>query len=299
MQVDPQVLLGATTGLLASFLYAISVVVYRSQRDEIRPLQISAIKMWVAFCFMFIVVLLPFREAPFYIPLFSAFFLLASVTLGPIIGDTLYLTSQERIGVAYAFPIVGTYPIITYFLAVLFLGDTLSAIRFAGTVLAVIGVIIIAGEQSSNSIASTSNFDKVGIGLALSTAFLYAIGTSFLQVGLVGVDPIDGNFLRTLVGSVEFLPLFMLIQIKGAKRPSKRVTKIVAFAGLLGMGFGSLLYVSTVKFVGAAMTSVLGSMSPLFAVPISVFFLKEKLSRKAAIGILAAVLGVILVVLGF
>ncbi len=299
MQVDPQVLLGAATGLLASFLYAISVVVYRSQRDEIRPLHISAIKMWVAFAFMLAVVLIPFRAASFYIPLFAAFFLLASVTLGPIIGDTLYLTSQERIGVAYALPIVGTYPIITYFIAVLFLGDTLSVIRLSGTVLAVIGVILVASEQSANSVEGSSSFDKLGIGLALSTAFLYAIGTSFLQIGLIEVDPIDGNFLRTLVGSVEFLPLFLMTQINGIPRPSIRVTKIIAFAGLLGMGFGSLLYVSTVKFVGAAMTSVLGSMSPLFAVPISVIFLRERLNRKAGIGILAAVLGVILVVVGF
>jgi len=299
MQVDPQVLLGASTGLLASFLYAISVVIYQSQKDEIRPLHISAIKMWVAFIFMTIVVLLTISSAPFYIPLYAAIFLLASVTLGPIIGDTLYLISQKRIGVSYALPIVGTFPIITYFIAVLFLGDTLSALRLLGTVLAVIGVITISREQATETDSGDTSFDRIGIALALACAFLYAIGTSLLQIGLIEVEPIDGNFLRTLVGSVEFLPFFLLTRVKGTPNPNRRVTKIIAFAGLLGMGFGSLLYVSTVKFVGAAMTSVFGSMSPLFAVPISMIFLRERLSRKAAFGILAAIAGVILVVIGF
>jgi drug/metabolite transporter (DMT)-like permease len=61
---------------------------------------------------------------------------------------------------------------------------------------------------------------------------------------------------------------------------------------------GSLLYVSTVKFVGAAVTSVIGSLSPLFALPISIIFLKERITRVAMIGVAVTIAGVILVVLG-
>ena len=61
---------------------------------------------------------------------------------------------------------------------------------------------------------------------------------------------------------------------------------------------GSLLYVSTVKFVGAAVTSVIGSLSPLFALPISMIFLKERITRVAMIGVAVTIAGVILVVLG-
>jgi drug/metabolite transporter (DMT)-like permease len=52
-----------------------------------------------------------------------------------------------------------------------------------------------------------------------------------------------------------------------------------------------------VKLIGAAVASVLGSLSPLFALPISVFFLKEHVSWKSLLGVLLTVSGVIMVVL--
>ena len=64
------------------------------------------------------------------------------------------------------------------------------------------------------------------------------------------------------------------------------------------MGLGSLLYVTTIKFVGAAVTSVIGSLSPLFALPISIIFLKESITRVALIGVAVTIVGVILVILG-
>ncbi|MGD9397761.1 MAG: hypothetical protein PVJ05_15100, partial [Candidatus Thorarchaeota archaeon] len=52
MQVIPDLILGSTIGLIGAAMYGLSVVVYRSQADEIRPLAVSAIKMWVALPFM-------------------------------------------------------------------------------------------------------------------------------------------------------------------------------------------------------------------------------------------------------
>jgi drug/metabolite transporter (DMT)-like permease len=51
--------------------------------------------------------------------------------------------------------------------------------------------------------------------------------------------------------------------------------------------------------VGAAIVSVIASTAPLFAVPVSVLILKEKLTSVAGIGILATIAGVVLVVVGF
>ena len=80
-------------------------------------------------------------------------------------------------------------------------------------------------------------------------------------------------------------------------RPTRRATKIVLAAAFFGMAWGSLLYTMAVKLVGASVASVLGSVSPLFALPISIFFLKEKYSHWSILGALLTVSGVILVVL--
>ncbi|MHA2379646.1 MAG: DMT family transporter [Candidatus Thorarchaeota archaeon] len=300
MQVTPELVLGTTIGFIASAMWAVSVVVYRSQSKEIRPLAISSIKMWVALAFMSIVVVLPFRSTPFFVPPNALLYLAISISLGAVIGDTIYLISQERIGVSYAFPIAMSFPILTYFLAIVFLGDVLVPSRLLGTVITVAGLILISREQNkADEDGSPAKLDPVGIALAFLTMVMFACGTVLLDIGVTGVDPIDANFVRVVLGSVEFVPFFLVARQLGMPMPKPRAAKIVAVTGLFGMAIGSLLYVWMIKLIGAAMGSVIGSTSPLFALPISVLYLKEKLSVLAAIGVLATVIGVMLVVVAF
>lgn len=300
MQVTPELVLGTAAGFVASAMWAISVVVYRSQSKEIRPLAISSIKMWVALAFMSIVVILPFRTSPFFVPIESLFYLALSISLGAVIGDTIYLTSQERIGVSYAFPIAMSFPILTYFLAIVFLGDVLVPSRLLGTVVTVGGLILISREQNmADENGLSAKLDPLGIALAFLTMVMFATGTVLLDIGVTAVDPIDANFVRVVFGSAEFVPLFLVARHQGMPMPTPRAAKIVAVAGLFGMAIGSLLYVWMVKLIGAAMGSVIGSTSPLFAVPISVLYLKERLTALAAVGVLATVVGVMLVVVAF
>ncbi|MHA2152260.1 MAG: DMT family transporter [Candidatus Thorarchaeota archaeon] len=201
--------LGVAIGFLGAALYALSVVVYRSQKDEIRPIAISSIKMWVAWPFMlFMTILFPGISAVF-LPLTTILLLGTSVMFGAVVGDTVYLWSQERIGVSYAFPIAMSFPILTFFLTVAFLGEPLILSRLVGAVIAVLGVIMIPNEQNrkkNHEIESEvvprnrSRMDLLGIGGAILTMVLYATGTTFLQVAIEGVDPIAGNLVRVSFG---------------------------------------------------------------------------------------------------
>ncbi|NOR39524.1 MAG: EamA family transporter [Candidatus Thorarchaeota archaeon] len=299
MQVTPEMMMGVATGLLATAIYAVSVVVYRSQSDSIRPMAISSIKMWVALAFMTALVVLPIRSEPFFIPQEALAYLILSVIFGAVLGDYFYITAQERIGVSYAFPIAMSFPIFTYLLAIAVGFEEPLLSRSAGILLTVIGVILVSKEQGHDEDHSVKRkFDKVGVGLALLVAIFFAIGAILLQVGVEDVSPIDANFVRVAFGSVAFIPMFLIAKHRGMPTPPQRTVKIISIAGLLGMGLGSLLYVSTIKFVGAAVTSVLGSLSPLFALPISIVFLKERITRVAMLGVVATIAGVILVILG-
>ena len=80
--------------------------------------------------------------------------------------------------------------------------------------------------------------------------------------------------------------------------PTRRATKLVAIAGLFGMAIGSIFYVAGVKYAGAAIASVLAFTAPLWAVPVSVFYLKERLTKLAVVGVIATIIGAILVVIG-
>jgi drug/metabolite transporter (DMT)-like permease len=194
-----------------------------------------------------------------------------------------------------------SFPIITFFMTVGFLGEPLILSRLAGAIIAVIGVILISNEQNRqrNEEETPKKFDKLGLLGAITTALLYATGTTILQVGIEGVDPIGGNLVRMIVGSIAFIPMVFVARQRGMPNPTRQATKLVIITGFFGMALGSLFYVSAVAMVGAAIMSVIASSAPLFAVPVSVLVLKERLTPLAGVGILATIIGVILVVVGF
>ncbi len=299
MQATPEIIVGSLIGLLGAALYGLSVVVYRSQANEIRPVAVSAIKMFVAWPFIGILVLMTVGLDTLVVPFAGVVVLGLSVILGAVIGDTLYLASQERIGVSYAFPIAMSFPIITYFMTTFILLEPIVLTRLIGAIIAVVGVIAISNQQNrSDGDGTVTHYDRLGIGLAVMTAILYATGTVLLQVGIEGVDPIGGSFIRVTVGSLSFIPMLAVARYQGMRTPSKRATKYVIVAGFFGMAIGSVLYVIAVASVGAAIMSVLSSTAPLFAVPVSIIFLKEKLTPVAGVGIILTTLGVLLVILG-
>ncbi|MFW9975099.1 MAG: DMT family transporter, partial [Candidatus Thorarchaeota archaeon] len=248
MQVIPDLILGSAIGLLGAALYGFSVVVYRSQADEINPVAVSSIKMWVALPFMILMTLLiPGLEAAF-LPMTAVILLSTSVIFGAVIGDTIYLWSQERIGVSYAFPIAMSFPIITFFMTVGFLREPLILSRLAGAIIAVIGVVLISNEQNRNQKDHEVpvKLNILGILGAVATALLYAAGTTILQVGIEGVDPIAGNLIRMIVGSIAFVPMVAIARVGGMTLPSRKATTRVIIAGFFGMAIGSLLYVMAV-----------------------------------------------------
>lgn len=291
------ILLGVTAGLLSSFFYAVSVIIYKSVAREIRPIAVSAIKMWLSLAFITVLVLLPFRTTPFSVPLESVIILGLAVTVGTVIGDTAYLVSQDRIGVSYAFPITSAYPITTYTLAFLFLGDQIIPSRIFGVVLAVVGIIIISRGQNSSSDSEEKHGSRaVGISLAFLALIMYSMSTTLMQAGTIGVEAIDANFIRMLVGSIELAPAFAVARHLGMPLPSRRGVKVTIIAAFFGMALGSLLYLASIKYAGATIGAVLGSTSPLFGVPIAFAYLKERVSKVELVGIAATMAGVLLTV---
>jgi drug/metabolite transporter (DMT)-like permease len=308
MVIPPELFLaGVFMGILGAALFGMSNVVYKSQSNDIQPIAINTFKMWVALPVIAIAVLLLLPITGFNVPLASIPFLALSVIFGAGIGDLLYLTSQSRIGVSRAFPIAMTFPIITYFMSIFFLQEPLLLTRLVGVVLAILGISIITREQAIqeskaieiNTKQSVSGWDKLGVALAIGAALFWSTATVVLQIGLIGADPIDSNLIRITIGSLFLLPIFLFARKRGMPLPTKRATKLVLIAAFFGMGIGSILYVNAVFFTGAAVTSVIAATAPLFALPFTIIFLKEKITPLILIGTILSIIGVWLVVLGF
>ena len=298
MQISPDFVIGSAIALVTAFFWAAGVNVYKSQGNEATPLAINALKMWVSLAVMTFLVVIPFRTTAFVMPFQSVLFLASSVTVGLVIGDLAFLIAQDRIGVSYAYPIATTYPIATYLISIYVVNEEILLTRVLGILLAVVGVMLISREQRNSGIDDGArSLDRLGLVLALFSSICWSVGTVLLQLGVADVDPIDANFVRMIFGSGLMVPIFLGAVHRGMPTPSKRATKIVFIGAFFGMGLGALLYTYAVKLIGATVAAVLGSVSPLFALPMSIFFLKERFSHKSILGVILTVTGVILVVL--
>ncbi len=76
-----------------------------------------------------------------FLPLFFA------AVLGIIIGNAMYFTSLELIGLSKAYPIAMTYPLFTYIFEIAFLDADFSWPKLSGIVLVIIGVILISSSK--------------------------------------------------------------------------------------------------------------------------------------------------------
>jgi drug/metabolite transporter (DMT)-like permease len=221
------------------------------------------------------------------------------VLFGGAFGDALYLVSQERIGVSRAFPILNTYPIITYMLALFFLDEVLDIGTITGIVLSICGVVLVSREISVEVVEDKAPlFDWMGLALAILSSIMFAFATVFMELGVADIDPIDANMFRMLIGSMIMVPIFSVSVRNRTRLLSRRAVKVVAIAGFFGMGLSSLLYLASIRLVGATIGAVLGSTAPLFALPFSILHLKERITWKGILGTIATIIGIWLVVIG-
>jgi drug/metabolite transporter (DMT)-like permease len=301
MQAGPDLFFGIALGLISSVLFAIQSVLFKSQKEGISPTAANTIKMWIGLVVIVVVAVLPFRPPTGAIPFDTALVLAISVLFGAVLGDLAFLTSQNRVGVSVAFPIVHTFPVFTYFFSMLFLGEQFYITRLVGIILAVLGVIYIskqedAGREPDDS--SEKGLDMIGIALAVLSSVLLSIATLLIQVGMTEIDPVDGNLIRMFYGSLVMVPIFILSRKQTGSRPTKEATKVILIGSLVGFAFGSLLFVASIKFAGATITAVVSTTAPLFALPLSFLHLKEHITSKVVGGTVITVIGVALAVLG-
>jgi drug/metabolite transporter (DMT)-like permease len=278
--------------------FGVTNVLYKKMSDDISVMDIMFTRMWVSLPVAYIFAVIASGSITFTIPVEALFPLILSMVIGIVIGDGMYFYSQERIGVARAFPIAMSYPLLVYFLAALFLNEPIIPQRIIGAFIVVFGVIMIARAEKDEKKNNRWSEDELRIGLIL--AFLvfvcWALSDVIFQFGLVGVAPAEANFYRTLAASLILVPIF-LFSLRGKRSlPSRRTSLFALGTGVVGLGFSLVAYSFAVKFVGATVTSLIVASAPVFTAPLSAIYLDEDVNQRVALGTILTIIGVLMVV---
>jgi drug/metabolite transporter (DMT)-like permease len=107
---------------------------------------------------------------------------------------------------------------------------------------------------------------------------------------------VAAGVIRITINGLVLLPVAGLWEGKrDLLGNSVQDTLALAVAGIIGIGIGSLLYIFAVQEAGAGKTAVLTSTLPLFALPLAVIFLREKITPTVLLGTALCILGIWLV----
>jgi drug/metabolite transporter (DMT)-like permease len=223
-----------------------------------------------------------------------AFVLLAiSVLLAVWLGDTVFFESTRDLGLARAMTVSMSYPLVAALLAAFFLNEPLTPRLAVGSVLTLGGVVLTVVGETRSTAAARERF-WIGIGAATLASVAWAASVVALKPALAEVDAIQAQAVRLPVAAVLlWMTPWSWGGLMALKRQSPHARwRLLALGGLTAVS--SILFVAGVQHAGVAVAAVLSSTAPIFAIPLGLLFLNERVPAVAAVGATVTVLGIAL-----
>ena len=297
-------MVGEIAALAGAFTWALTTVLVKGPVSRMGAIAVNTIRTWVG-AFVFLAILLATGGIGELLatPPQTALLLALAIIVGLGIGDTLYFESVQLIGVSRALPISGTYPLPTFAITALWLGETIKPAYILGTALIVLAVYLTARPDKHckliGGLARNKAEFRRGILLSIVAALLWAGSTAVLKFAVGETDLVVANTIR--LPAAGLVLLFAARRRKGGlgiRATDLKTLGVVALTGVIGTALGSFLYLFAVVEAGAGRTAALNSVSPFFGAPLSLIFLKERIAPAVLVGTLLSVAGVWLLIFG-
>jgi drug/metabolite transporter (DMT)-like permease len=282
---------GALCALGSAVAWALTSLLARSVISQYGSVTINALRSGIAGALL--VALVSATDGPEALITMSgvSFALLAiSIVAAVAVGDTIFFESTRAIGLGPAMTIATTYPVGAALLAAAWLAEPITVPIAAGALLTLVGVALIVLGRSAEGRPERLWF---GVGAALIASAAWALSTVMLKPPLREIEPLTAQAIRLPLASAL---LWLTPWTRGAGaalRDAGQGPLLRMLALSVVTAFSSVLFVAGIKHAGVAIGSVLASTAPLFALPLGVFFLGERVSVVTIAGVLLAVAGIV------
>ncbi|MFW9937469.1 MAG: DMT family transporter [Candidatus Thorarchaeota archaeon] len=324
-------MIGELIALLAVLTFVGSNVLFRKTEKEASPTFINFIRTAIGtVTFIIISVFLGLFILIFSLPWDLWVLLFLSFLFGQVIGDTSYFSAQKILGTTIALAISMTFPLFTFFLSLVFLHRPFEISMILSLILIGIGIIIIGNskiksasnylaknrEQINTEVNESNTYSSRnivnGIFYGLFASLGWAIGLVIIDYATNRIDSIlnlQGN--SSIVGNVIRFPFalsilaVMVYREKLVTRENKKITQersketwlLLIIASIIGTSLGAYFYTEAARIAGANIMSLLATSSPLFALPLTYWINKEKITKFGFVGVILTILGVIIILI--
>lgn len=275
--------------LLAVLIWSANTVVSKMAAGAIGPAEISFYR-WLLAALLFT----PFTLGPMLRdwsairPQLGRIFVLG--LLGMVIYQCLayyaaYMTTATHMG------IIGSLtPMMVLALSIGLLGQRLTLGAVVGSVLSIVGVVIVvSGGHVGSLLHGGANW---GDGLMLLAMLAYAVYVILLKRWpMPGVPKVQLLYLQILAAVVVLLPLYLATPHVGL---SMHNLPLVGFAGIGASMIAPLVWMHAVAHIGPSRASMFFNLVPLLTAVIAAVMLGESLAGYHAVGGVLTVAGVVL-----
>jgi DME family drug/metabolite transporter len=299
-------MIGELAALGAAISWTASAILYRKALAETKPISANIVRLvCTSAILLLLLITLGKLGVLVNLPLYGVVIASTSGVIGLGFGDTLYMASLKRIGVARAVPITCTYPLFNLLWSAFLIEQNISLPAVLGAVAIVLGIWFLGGTKEADITETQKRNLIIGVVCALVTAIAWSVSITMMDVAVTlpeggGLDfAFAVNAVRVTAIAVPFLALSPLIDrnmsfLKISRRTL--VTLIVGGIVALGVGWFFLGYSFAIKTPEATAVPI-SSTTPLFSTLLGIIFLHEKVTAMNVIGSIVIVAGVFLIFL--
>lgn len=188
-------------------------------------------------------------------------------------------------------PIDKSSTVLTILLAFIFLGEGITWLKGIAIVLIAVGTFMMIEKKASSG---EKKEKKVWLLYAVLSA-VFASLTSIL--GKIGIDGVESNLGTAIRTGVVLIMAWLIVFIKGKQHTLKQIPKNeLGFICLSGLATGGswLCYYKALQDGLASVVVPIDKLSILVSIAFSALVFKERLSKKAAVGLALIVAGTLL-----
>lgn len=281
MKMDKGTLLGHLSLTVVMIIFGLSFIAIKIALKDVQPFTIALIRFMIASCFLFLLIRMKHRTTtgdrslPW-----------VKLALMGLSGVTGFFVLQN-LGLVFttasnASLILASIPAITAILALIILGEKITASKALGIGLAILGValIVISGDSSLR-------FSKSFIGeiLILGSAFGWAIYTITSRSINIKVPHMIITAYSTFLGTLFLVPFSIYEYAKyGIKSISLESWGALIFLGLFASGTAFLLYNYALTNLEAGKAAIYVNLSPLVTIIAGNYYLGEQLGLMELMG---------------
>lgn len=201
-----------------------------------------------------------------------------------------YFKALQQGDVNKVTPIDKSSLILTMILAFIILGETITTIKFIAMITIGTGTFLMITKKS----VENKKVESKWIMYAILSAVFASLTSILGKIGIVGVESNLGTAIRTIVVLImAWVVVFMTKKQGEIKNIDKRSWIFICLSGVT-TGLSWLCYYKALQMGDASIVVPIDKLSIVITVAFSYIVLKEKLSRKAALGLGLIVMGTLM-----